>query len=452
MPIDSRVGPLTPSAIKSQLDRVVVGKGFRQSERMKRFLTLAVERSLLGKPATLKEYEVALAVYDKPATFDPRIDPIVRVEASRLRAKLREYYEDEGRNDPIVISIRKGSYAAVFRKRRSGPAGTLPEASAGDRTGNSEARHLYLKGRYYWNKRSPGAIARSIECLSQAAALDPGYAAAWAGLADCHSTLAWLETEAPARLWQAAETEAFRAQTIDPRSPEALTAIACKKALYDWDWQGSEAGFRAALAAGPRYATARHWYGFFCLAPQRRLSAAREEVVRAAALDPLSAVIGTHLGCILHFQRRYSEAVDQYLRSIELDPTFHLAFRRLGFTYVQLSRFDEALRAFTHARDLGCSRESTEVAVAYLHASAGNGEKSGKILSTLRTSAANYVSPAGIALVHTALGDPNAAFLSLDEAIQDRSCGLVHIKVEPEFDKLKTDPRFFSLLSKLNLL
>ena len=420
---------------------------------MKRFLQFAVEQTLLGDATGVKEYAVALAVYDKPESFDPRTDPIVRVEASRLRAKLREYYEDEGRDDPVVISIRKGGYSAVFKKRRktSPRKVALDGHVAGPR--NPEAHHLYLMGRHYWNKRNTGGIEKSMECFQGAIRLDPADAMAHAGLADCYASQACFEIGAPGMLWDSAEREALAAQALDPSLAEASATRACRQAVYDWNWSGAEAGFRAAIAMEPQYATARHWYGFFCLAPQRRLSAAMEEVMRAFALDPLSPVIGTHLGCILYFRRRHEQAVEQYLRAIELDPTFHLAYWFLGWTYTQLSRFDDAKRAIDQARTLGTSEALCMQAAANLEANAGNRESAESLIDALQTLSKNsYVSPVGFALLATVLGECDVAFAWLKRAVAERSCRLAHLKVEPGFDKLKTDPRFLSILSAIHLL
>jgi tetratricopeptide (TPR) repeat protein len=240
---------------------------------------------------------------------------------------------------------------------------------------------------------------------------------------------------------------------MDPAAAQPLTTIAFKMAAFDWKWRESELAFRDAIVSNPGYATARHWYGFFCLTPQRRVKAAIEELTRACALDPLSPAIGTHLGCVLYFRRSYREAVDQHLRAIELDPSFHLAYWHLAFSYTQLSLFDEANAALNQAKDLGCGESSYLAAFGYLQAAAGNTQESERQLAALRRLAEkSYVSPVSVALVHAALNDRDSAFQWLDLAMRERSSRLIHIKVEPAFDKLKTDPRFISVLSTLDLL
>jgi tetratricopeptide (TPR) repeat protein len=421
---------------------------------MKRFLRFAVEQSLLKPSASVKEYAVALAVYDKPESFDPRADPIVRVEASRLRAKLQEYYSTEGCDDAVVISIRKGRYSAIVRRNQTATAQRIeqgPDSSSAER--NPEAGHFYLMGRHLWDKRSPAAILQAIDCFKNAIALDPEYLICHAGLADCHAAKAWFEMGVPESLWQAVAVETSKALKVDGSMAEALTARAFKTAAFDWNWKESESLFRAAIASKPQYATAHDWYGFCCLAPQRRLTAAIEEIMRACALDPLSPAVITHLGCLLYFRRRYHQAVEQYLRALESDPTFHLAYWHLSSAYVQLSQFDEASVALDRARSLGCGEQPFRWAWAHLQARAGNKNEAEKTLERLTAlSKTQYVSPVSLALVHSSLGHVGFAFECLNAAMRERSCRLIHIKVEPAFDALKTDPRFIGVLTNLHLL
>ena len=316
----------------------------------------------------------------------------------------------EGRNDPVAISIRNKGYSALYKKRKPKP---LPDANltlareiVPGSTKNSEAQHLYLKGRHYWNRRNPEAIAEAAECFKEAIAADSEFALAYAGLADCYASQAWLEMDSPSYLWQAAEEAARKALSIDESLAQASTTLACKQALYDWNWTAAETSFRNNIARNPRYATARHWYGIFCLAPQRRLTAAVNEIAKACELDPLSSVIGTHLGSMLYFKRQYRDAIEQYQRALELDPGFHLAYWHMGFAYTQLSQFDEALRAFNQASELGRSSQSTAAALGYVYAGMGRTSEAEEMLVDLeKLSTTSYVSPLNFALVHTALNN-----------------------------------------------
>jgi tetratricopeptide (TPR) repeat protein len=259
--------------------------------------------------------------------------------------------------------------------------------------------------------------------------------------------------DSPSHLWQAADEAARKALAIDESLAQASTTLACKQALHAWDWTAAEASFRNSIARNPRYATARHWYGIFCLAPQRRLAAAVNEIANAFELDPLSSIIGTHLGTMLYFRRQYREAIEQYQRALEVDPGFHLAYWHMGFAYAQLSQFDSALRALNQARELGHSSQATAGALGYVYGYMGRMSEAQQMLGDLeKLGATSYVSPVNFALIHTAMNNLDAALQWLVTAKEDRASRIVHIKVEPCFDRLKTDSRFLTILSSLDLL
>jgi tetratricopeptide (TPR) repeat protein len=443
----------TPStaAIERQLERILASRGFARAERMKRFLRFVVEQSLLEDSTPINEYAVAVTVYDRPALFDPRLDPIVRVDAGRLRAKLREYYMDEGRQDDVVISMVKGSYSAsVEERRRENPRVFEPSQRSDTET---ESHHLYLMGRHHWNKRNPAGIIRAIECFNAAVKLNPDDALAHAGLADCRAAQAWFEMGAPATLWKQACEQAATALEIDPTLSQGMTTQAFRAAAYEWKWEDSETAFRQAILANPDYATAHHWYGIYCLAPQRRLNAAMEELLKACELDPLSPVIRTHLGHIQYFRRNFDEAIAHYRRAIEVDPSFSMAYWHLGFALIQTSHFDAAFASLQQAQTLGFGDWQVRWATGYLHARAGNRIEAEESLGCLQSPEKNdYVSPLGIALVCAGLNDTAQAFRYLQAALRERTAKLIHLKVDPDFDMLKTDFRFGVILKSMNLL
>jgi tetratricopeptide (TPR) repeat protein len=412
---------------------------------MRRFLQYTVEQMLNGRAALLKEYSIALNVYDKGPDFDPRLDPIIRVEASRLRSKLREYYETEGQGDTVLISLPKRSYKAHFRF-----AGTSPPKGPRKTTG-SEAQRLYLKGRYYWNKRAPKALAQAIECFSAAVSKKPRFELALAGLGDCYASLAWLESMAPDEAWSKALEAANRAVSENPNLVQARTTVACEKALYRWDWEGAEAAFREAIAADDRYATAHHWYAIFCLAPQRRFGEAFSELNRARELDPSSAIISCHLGRLLYYRRRYPDAIVQLHDSIKLDPTLFLAYWHLAMVYAKMSKLERAKTAISKAQKLSDDPLATAGA-GYIHALSGDSARVEESVARLREFARHrYVSPVGFAMMETALGRVDRAFDHLEQGIKEHASHVIHLKVEPAFDAVKTDNRFLKLLEKLNL-
>ena len=433
-------------AIRRQVEKIVSSEPFARSERMRRFLQYVVEKKLDGEAESLKEYSIALNVYDKTAAFDPRLDPIIRVEAGRLRTKLREYYDTHGFDDPIVISLPKRSYKPQWRFAAAAPAKTT-----GRSTTESNAQRLYLKGRHYWNKQNPAALAKAMECFNAAITEKPDFALALAGLGDCYATLAWLESMAPAEAWPRAIETAQGSLHINSRLAQAHTTVGCEKALHQFSWQEAENSFRDAISMDDRYATAHHWHGMFCLAPQRRLEEAFAELKEAHELDPASAIISCHLARILYFRRRYDEAISQLHHSIKLDPTLHLAYWHLGFVYAQVSEPDRATAAFAEAYELS-DDPMTVSGLGYIYAVVGNRARVDEARARLdEFGHSRYVSPIDLALVDVASGNLDLSFNQLQRAINERAPRVVHLKVEPVFDSIKTDNRFLDLLKNLNV-
>ena len=167
---------IDPSLIQAELQNITESPVFSQSVRLRRFLSYVVERAVSGQTSHLKEYTIGLEVFDRPPAYDPRLDPIVRVEAGRVRQKLARYYESLGKDDAVRIDLPKGSYIPLF----------VPRAPRATRT---SPYRLYLKGRHFWQMRTEEGLRQAIRLYEQALTLDADYALAWAGLADAHSLL-----------------------------------------------------------------------------------------------------------------------------------------------------------------------------------------------------------------------------------------------------------------------
>jgi tetratricopeptide (TPR) repeat protein len=437
---------LASAAIRKQVDKILKSAGLLHCRRMQRFLAYTVEETLSGRSSGLKEYAIGLNVYDKPPTFDPRVDSVIRVEANRLRSKLAGYYEGEGREDQVLIWLPKGSYKPHFRLLAA--ASSAPRRST---PADGEAQRLYLRGRHFLNKRDPKAIDIAIKCFSDAISKEPSYGLALAGLAACYALLAWLEHVGPAEAWGKAELIIRRALREEPSLAEAHTVLACEKALFRWDWEAAESGFRQAIALDETYSTAHHWYAMFCLAPLGRLDEAELEVKRACELEPSSAVVRYHLGRIMYFKRFYHEAVEHFHHAIELNPRLFVAYWALGTAWSQVKAWSEARQAFSAGREVyDCAL--AVAGLGQLEALCGERNSAIQSLQVLGDlSASCYVSPVSFAALETALGNLDAAFEHLARAVQERSPRLVYLQIDPAFDRLRTDHRFLPLLSSIQL-
>ena len=318
-------------------------------------------------------------------------------------------------------------------------------------TESTEAYHAYLKGRYQWNKRTDEGLKKGIEHFQHAIDIDPVYALAYTGLADCYAVLGTFGGLAPPGAFSKAKAATVRALEIDPALAEAHTSSAFVKQLYDWDWPCAEEAYARAIELNPAYATAYFWRATLLAALGRR-DESITEIKRALELDPLSLPINTYLGWAYYFGREYDEAVKQYQRTLELDRNFIQAKWRLGLAFVQKGMYVEAITELKEA--LALSEDNTLIlgALGYVNAAAGKSGEAREVLAEMeRLSARRYVSPYQRATVHAGLGENDHALRWLEEAYSERSGLLIYLNVEPVFDNLRSDSRFADLLRRVRL-
>lgn len=425
------VRSLEPSLIRAELERVLNSPVFCQSARLRRFLSYVVECAINGQSGDIKEYTVALEVFDRTADFDPRLDPIVRVEGGRLRQKLARYYESLGAGNPIRIELPKGSYAPVFTSRP-------PRAT------QASPYRLYLKGRHFWQLRTEDGIRQAIRLYEQALTLDAGYALAWAGLADACSLLGNYGAVPRSEVHQQAMEAANRAVSLAPDLAEAHTSLAHVLATYRQDWEESEREFELAIDLNPYFATAHHWYAITCLMPQRRLEEAAVEIAEARKLDPSSVSVQRDAGIVQWCRRDAPGALELARQTIQLDPAFHEAYWLLGLAQEQAGDYAAASESFEAGANILATPRLLG-ALGHSLARAGNRRRARSILSELG-SASGYVSPFNLALIHTGLKDTEHAFSQLRRGLAQRCYEMVWIRVDPRLDPLRTEPPFTGLL------
>ena len=315
-------------------------------------------------------------------------------------------------------------------------------------TGNKEAYQLYLKGRYWLEKRTPEGFSKAIEYFQQAIAKDPTYALAYSGLADCYSFLPTFAFVPPKEAYPKAKEAALKALEIDDTLAEAHTSLALVKAYQDWDWSGGEREFQRAIALNPDYAIAHLWYGW-TLANTGRVEESIAEVKRALELDPLSLNINWFLGVVYYFARQYDQAIEQYRKTLELDPNFFLPHTFLGLAYVQKSMYKEGIAELEKAVAISPSNLSLAF-LGYGYAVAGRRLEAQKVLDQLNEiSKEKYVPALHRALICAGLVEKDKAFEWLEKAYEEHF--IIAIKVHPAYDPLRSDPRFADLLRRMNL-
>jgi len=313
-------------------------------------------------------------------------------------------------------------------------------------TSSTEAHDLYLKGRYFWNQRSPEGFAKARALFEKAIALDPTYALAHSGLADCYSLSVDYARARAEEALPKAKAYARKAAELDDSLAEAHTSLGMVSEL-DFDWNTAEREYKRAIELRPGYATAHHWY-FLHLANVGRLAEAREEAERARQLDPTSAIINAALVGLLLDHRDYDGAIEQALKGIELNPNFDLAHIWLAISYRQAGRFTEARAALDQVRAL-----PTVGLRAQLFADAGDRVAAQQLLAEAeRRFPTQPVARGGLALAHLALGDKDGAFLWLERGVEERDQTVVtSLKVAPQWDAIRSDSRYHTLLKRMKL-
>jgi len=314
-----------------------------------------------------------------------------------------------------------------------------------------EAYEAYLKGRYYWNKRTADGLQKALIYFQQAINQDPAYGAAYSGLADCNSGLAWHGFKSPAEALPKAHAAALKAIEFDPQSAEAHASLGLVL-THRWDWTGAEAEFKHALRLDPRYANAHHWYGDY-LSIMGRHDEALLEARQALELDPLNLMIGTWVGRRYYLARKYDLAIEQGRNTVELDASFAAARLQLGENYVQVGLHEQGLAELETAAGLSGNSPLYLTQVAVAHASAGRKTEALQIVAQLQTiSNTRYVSPYGFAQIYAALSDKEQTFKWLQIAYDDRAVWMSYLAVDPVLDNFRSDQRFQDLLQRVRLL
>jgi serine/threonine-protein kinase len=320
------------------------------------------------------------------------------------------------------------------------------------RTANHTAYERYLEARFHWNQRTEAGVRRSLELLDEAIGLDPEYAPAHAAQSSALVTLAIYGQQPPAQVMPRARADADRALALSPSLAEALTARACVRAMYEWDWRGAEQDFEGALRSDPNSSMAQQWYAMNLLVPQSRFDEARRHIKRARSADPLSPVVALGWGLIHYFERDFERAVTAYRELLERSPDFGIAHFFLGQALLEAHRPDEAFSHLQRAMSQAGAAPETMAMVGVAHATAGRVTEARAWLTMLeergRTS---YVSPVLLAQLHSALGDEGATLDALERARDARATDLVWIGVRPVFDAVRLDPRFESLMREIGL-
>jgi TolB-like protein/Flp pilus assembly protein TadD len=316
-------------------------------------------------------------------------------------------------------------------------------------TDDAEAYQLYLKGRFYWNKRTEEGLKKALSYFNQAIERDPSYALAYAGLADCYALLYEYSATPSKDLYPKAKAAALRALELDESLAEAHTSLAAAYE-YAWNWNEAAKQYERAIELNQNYETAHHWYSAYLIS-RRQFDEAIRQAQRAVDLDPLSLIINTALGRALHSAKRYDEAIEQLRKTLDMDPNFAEAHFHLGLAYEGKGSYDDATRELTKAAEL-FGDKSMLAWVGRAYALSGRRTEALKILEDMiNLSKQQQVPPYPIASLYATLGEKDRAFEWLEKVYQERNYYVVFLNVDPALDSLRSDARFSDLLGRIGL-
>jgi serine/threonine protein kinase/tetratricopeptide (TPR) repeat protein len=377
---------------------------------------------------------------------------IIKMELVKVEDGSQLWGEQYQRKFSGVLAVQAEIAKQISEKLRLKLTGEEQQRLTKHYTENAEAYQLYLKGRYYWNRRTPESLNKSIEYFQQATDKDPNYALGYAGLADSYSMLGSpVGGISPREKFPKAKAAALKALELDDTLAEAYAALVLVRLRYDWDWLAAEREIKRAVELNPNYSMTHQLYADY-LRVMGRPDEAIAEIKRAQELEPLSlntnAVVGVHF----YFARQYDQAIEQCQKTLELDSNFAPAHLFLGWAYVQKARYEEAIAAVKKATLLSPGDLRPLSALGYAYAMSGQTGEAMNILDQLKElSRRRYISPHDRAIIYAGLGEKEQAFAWLDNAYADRSWPLPLLKVDPRFDSLRSDPRFADLVRRIGL-
>jgi TolB-like protein/Tfp pilus assembly protein PilF len=352
----------------------------------------------------------------------------------------------QGSRGDLLRFQRVIALAVGERLRGEQAVGEPAEARAAD----PDATDAYIRGRYWLNKRGQAVLLRAIQFFGQALDADPSFAPAYAGMADAYVQLGYGSYLAPNDAFPKAEAAARKALQLDSTLAEPHAALGFVKMYYAWDWSAADREFRLAIARNPSYATAHEWYGLFLTAMGRYDEALVQER-SAQTLDPLSVGVTTTSGWVLHYSGRQDDAEQTLRTALRMDSTFPLARLYLGRVLQAKGQLDSAVARFQTAGPL----QFWVPTIAGLGNIYGLEGRRALAINELRQldslSKTQYVTSYAIALIHTALGQPDSAFAWLDRAVQERTHWLVWLNRDLRWKPLRGDRRFAALVRRVGL-
>ena len=376
----------------------------------------------------------------------------LRITAQLIQVKDQSHLwaQEYDRSSQDIIALQDDVAAGVTQEIQARWAIETRGHPVRHQPANAEAYDAYLRGRYSLNRRTEEGLHNALGYFHAALEADPGYALAYAGLADCYVLMVSTYDISPEATVVQARAAANKALALDPGLAEPHAVLAVIAQNHDWNWEESEREFQLAMAADPANPTLHHWYSAG-LAARGRFEESVHEIAIARRLDPMSLPIRTAEGAESYMARRYDDALDELSRIVEIEPNYANAYLYRGLTYEQQGKWKEAIADLETSAKLDDSLRSAAM-LGEAYALAGDKTRARQILNELQVRAKReHVSPLYPAIIHTGLGDKDLAFSELEGAVEERATDLLGIKVVALYDPLRSDQRFAALLRKVGL-
>ena len=373
----------------------------------------------------------------------------ITVELVDIRNNKSLWGEQYERKMSDLLATQREIAAAITQKLQLKLAGNDTKGISKRYTDNNEAYQLYLKGRFYFARRTDEDIRRSIELFQQAIKLDPKFALAYVGVAESYNVMPSYPYMSPNEANPFAKAAVAKALEIDPDLPEAHTVAGMIAATYDWDWVKAEREFKRSLELDANLAITHYRYAWVYLSPLGRHDEAIAEMKRAMELEPLSLVQGANFAAVYLYARQFDKALDQARKTYDLDPNLVTSQNWICHSLDVNGMYAESLAISEKA---ALSNRSLEAALGYAYAQGGRRQEAEAVLKQWKEiEKTKYVSNYWMAVVHVALGEKDAAFAELERAYQAHDWFLQRLKVDPFMDSLRNDPRFADLVKRVGL-
>jgi len=371
----------------------------------------------------------------------------ITVQLLDARADRHLWAENYEREITDVLAVQNNVASDIANQVRVKLTAVEQARLSDSRRVDLDARDDYLKGRYYWNKRTKDDLRRAFDYFTRSANRDQSYALAYSGLADYYLLLSFYGVP-PSESFPKGKVAALRALEIDDGLAEAHASLGSVKAFYEWNWTGGEEEFKRAIDLSPNYATARQWYAYL-LAATGRFDEAAMEMKQAQTLDPLSMIIQSNLAGNYYYRRQYKQAIDECKKALEFDPNFSTALVFLSAAYAQEKQYGDAIAQLKKVPE---NNTEAQALLGYVYAVSGNQDYADHILREFQDrSKREYVASGYSAMIYVGLGKKDRALAFLERGYGEHDQEMNLLKINPVWDGLRSDPRFRDLMRRVGL-